>query len=203
MSLVEDMDPICGLPLPALPLYINRILRSNNASAELMYDAEIIYETLLTDYKLDFIRVLIVFDAFVEINSSIRKMFEVNHEDTIQYDVLFMLVWSRLLNKCKPLVTQNETCTMNVVITCLYLTYSIQGIEIMYPLKPFLPYIETQENAIDDNNNNNNNNNNNKNKNVEEIAREKRYIIYSLSTKISIGHFSMSILAAPPEDHYI
>ena len=164
---------------------IRQMLKNNDASRELINDAEIVYETLKTDYKLNFIRVINVFRAFVEIHSYFRRIGWENQQvtDTIKYDIFFMLVWSRLLKKSKPLLLDQmldkPSCVTNLVIACLYLAYCIQGIEISYPLKPFLPYVE---------------------KNVEnvEIAR-KRYIIYSLSTKVISDHFSMAILQEEEE----
>ena len=71
---------------------IKWILKNNDASTELINDAEIVYETLQTDYNMNFLHIINVFKAFVHIHSYFRTIGWENHKDTIKYDFLFMLV---------------------------------------------------------------------------------------------------------------
>ena len=144
---------------------IKRILKNNDASTEFINNAVSVCKTLHTDYNMDFIRIIKVFKAFLQIHATFRTIGWETSKDTLKYDPHFMLVWSRLLKKSKPLL-KKTSCVMNLVITCLYLTYSLQGIEITYPLRPFLRYVESAD------------------------------VIYNLSTKVINDHFSMAILQA-------
>ena len=119
---------------------IKQILRNNDASAEFIKAAEKVYKTLHKDYDMNFRRILFTFTMFIEIHTTFR------HDgwettDTMKYDPHFMRVWYRLLKRCKPLLL--KCGANNVIITCLYLTYSLHAIEIGYPLRPFLKYAES------------------------------------------------------------
>lgn len=113
---------------------------------------------------MDFIAILKIFRAFLNIHTTFRTIRWECNKDTLKYDPHFMLVWSRLLKTSKPLL--KKTTKNLLVITCLYLTYSLQGIEINYPLRPFLKY----------------------------VAAADADSVYSLAMKIINNHFSMSIL---------
>ena len=142
---------------------IKRILKTNDASTEFIDTAENVYKTLHTDYDMNFIHITKVFEAFLEIHTTLR-LFRWENQDTLKYDPHFMLVWSRLLKKSKPLL--KNTSTINLVMTCLYLTYSLHGIETSYPMRPFLNHVKSAA------------------------------VIYNLSVKVINNHFSMAILHA-------
>lgn len=143
---------------------IKQILENNDASTEFINTALSVCETLHTDYEMNFIYITHVFEAFLQIHHAFRFVKWETSKDTLKYDPHFMLVWSRLLKKSKPL--QKKTSVTTLVITCLYLTYSLHGIETSYPLKPFLEYVESAD------------------------------VIYNLAINVIKDHFSMAILQA-------
>ena len=152
---------------------IKRMLRENKASIRFIRASETLYETLLKSYRMHFERIFYVFEIFVDIhNKFLETEWEKESRNTMKKDPHFMRVWSRLLEQSKPLLKTN--CVINVVITCLYLTYSLHGVETSYYIRPFRKYVV---------------------RNAYDVVRKKRSkIIIGLALDVINNYFSMDIL---------